>query len=53
MKKGDQKAKIPSIKDTVSERLFEKVFLPWTAVLILLHLLTMYVAPAYMWGVHF
>jgi hypothetical protein len=53
MKKDKHKTKIPSLGDAVSEKLFEKVFLPLTAVLILLHLLTMYVAPAYMWGVHF
>ncbi len=40
-------------KKEVSGRIFEAVFLPWTAVLILAHLLTMYVAPAYAWGVHF
>jgi hypothetical protein len=53
MKKDKHKTKIPSLGDAVSEQLFERVFLPLTAFLILLHLLTMYVAPAYMWGVHF
>ena len=40
-------------KGEVSRRLFERVFLPWMAILILSHLLTIYLAPAYMWGVHF
>jgi len=40
-------------KREISDKLFEQVFLPWMAVLILSHLLTVYVAPAYMWGVHF
>jgi hypothetical protein len=37
----------------VSGRLFQRVFLPWTGVLILVHLLAVYVAPAYLWGVDF
>jgi hypothetical protein len=37
----------------VSWGLFERFFLPWTGIIILAHALTMYVAPAFMWGVHF
>jgi tetratricopeptide (TPR) repeat protein len=37
----------------VSWGLFERFFLSWTAILILVHVLTMYAAPAFMWGVHF
>jgi hypothetical protein len=37
----------------VSGRLFARVFLPWTGVLILVHLTAIYVAPAYLWGVNF
>ncbi len=40
-------------KKEVSGKVFERVFLPWTGVLILLHLVTIYIASAYMWGVHF
>jgi tetratricopeptide (TPR) repeat protein len=53
MKKNDPKTKVPTIEREISERLFERVFLPWTAILILSHLVTMYAAPAYMWGIHF
>ncbi|MGB2768350.1 MAG: hypothetical protein WBC88_01325, partial [Candidatus Zixiibacteriota bacterium] len=40
-------------KRQISGKLFGSVFLPWMAILILLHLLTIYLAPAYMWGAHF
>ncbi|MGB7061408.1 MAG: hypothetical protein WBF13_03540, partial [Candidatus Zixiibacteriota bacterium] len=53
MGKTDPKTKTTVTKREVSGKVFERVFLPWLAILILLHLLTMYVAPAYMWGVHF
>ncbi|MCK4404726.1 MAG: tetratricopeptide repeat protein [candidate division Zixibacteria bacterium] len=53
MKKNDLKTKAPVVSKEISEKLFERIFLPWTTVLILSHLLTIYVAPAYMWGVHF
>ncbi|MGB3093434.1 MAG: hypothetical protein WBC42_09515, partial [Candidatus Zixiibacteriota bacterium] len=53
MGKTDPKSKSTAAKTEVSGKVFERVFLPWMAVLIFLHLLTMYVAPAYMWGVHF
>ena len=52
-KRIDLKKKTPLTEREVSGRLFERVFLPWTAILILSHLVTMYVAPAYTWGVHF
>ncbi|KPL00955.1 MAG: hypothetical protein AMJ91_02285 [candidate division Zixibacteria bacterium SM23_73_3] len=51
MKKIVTKTKVP--KREISGKLFVRVFLPWTAILILSHLLTMYIAPTYMWGVHF
>jgi tetratricopeptide (TPR) repeat protein len=53
MKAADPKEKKPAAKRQVSGKLFDSVFFPWMAVLILLHLLTMYAAPAYMWGIHF
>jgi hypothetical protein len=53
MKESDTKTKPPMAKKEISGKLFERVFLPWTAILILSHLLTIYIAPAYMWGVHF
>ncbi|UCB53132.1 MAG: tetratricopeptide repeat protein [Candidatus Zixiibacteriota bacterium] len=53
MRAADPKEKKQAAKRQVSGKLFDSVFLPWMAVIILLHLLTMYVAPAYMWGVHF
>jgi tetratricopeptide (TPR) repeat protein len=53
MKAVDQKEKQQPAKRRIPGRLFDSVFLPWMAVLILLHLLTVYVAPAHMWGVHF
>jgi len=53
MKENDPKMKAPVDKKEISEKLFERVFLPWTGILILSHLLTMYIAPPYMWGVHF
>ncbi len=53
MKTTDTKTKNSMPKREISDKLFEQVFLPWMAVLILSHLLTVYVAPAYMWGVHF
>jgi len=53
MKRIDQKKESPVTEKEVSGKAFEQVFLPWTAILILSHLLTMYLAPAYMWGVHF
>ena len=53
MGKSDTKTKTTVTKREISGKTFERVFLPWMAVLILLHLLTMYAAPAYMWGVHF
>jgi tetratricopeptide (TPR) repeat protein len=46
-------SKDAATKADLSGRLFETVFLPWTGVLILLHLAAMYVAPAYLWGVDF
>jgi Flp pilus assembly protein TadD len=51
--KKDQKAKEPEVKRGISERVFNRVFLPWSAILVLSHLITIYIAPAYMWGVHF
>ena len=53
MKAVDPKEKKQPAKRLVSGKLFDSVFLPWMAVLIVLHLLSMYVAPACMWGVHF
>ena len=53
MRKTDPKVKLTTPQRQVSGKVFQRVFLPWMAVLILLHLLTMYVAPAHMWGVHF
>jgi tetratricopeptide (TPR) repeat protein len=53
MKENDPKMKAPGDKKEISEKLFERVFLPWTGILILSHLLTMYIAFPYMWGVHF
>jgi tetratricopeptide (TPR) repeat protein len=53
MKKIDPKTKDLPAPREISEKLFERFFLPWTAILILVHLLTVYVAPQYMWGVHF
>ncbi len=53
MKKIDSKKKGSGVNREVSWKLFERVFLPWTGILILSHLLTIYIAPAYMWGVHF
>ena len=53
MKKADPKTKrSPSFRE-ISEKLFESLFLPWTVVLIIAHLLTVYLLPQYMWGVHF
>jgi len=53
MKAVDPKEKKQPARRRISGRLFDSVFLPWMAVLILLHLLALYAAPAYMWGVHF
>jgi len=53
MKAVDPKEKKQPAKRQIPGRLFDLAFLPWVALLILLHLLTMYVAPAYIWGVHF
>ena len=53
MGKTDPKSKSTATKIEVSGKVFERAFLPWMAFLILLHLLAMYVAPEYMWGVHF
>ena len=53
MKAVDPKEKSPVAKRQVSGKLFDRVFLPWMAILILSHLVTMYLAPACMWGVHF
>jgi tetratricopeptide (TPR) repeat protein len=53
MKKTDPKTKSsPSFRE-ISEKLFESFFLPWAVVLIIAHLLTVYLLPQYMWGVHF
>lgn len=46
-------AKSDAGKKEVSARTFEAVFFPLTAVLILAHVLTIYAAPQYMWGIHF
>jgi len=40
-------------KREVTDKFFQRVFLPWTALLVLSHLVAMYIAPEYMWGVHF
>ncbi len=53
MRAVDPKEKKSVTKRQVSGKLFGSVFLPWMAILILLHLFTIYLAPAYMWGVHF
>ena len=53
MKRIDPKTKTPVTRKDVCGKPFEQVFLPWMAVLVLSHLVTMYIAPAYMWGVHF
>jgi len=53
MGKTDPKTKATTTKGEVSGRVFERVFLPWMAILILSHVVTMYLAPAYMWGIHF
>jgi tetratricopeptide (TPR) repeat protein len=47
------KTKGPEVRKEISETTFQRVFLPWTAVLALFHLLSIYVAPAHAWGVHF
>jgi tetratricopeptide (TPR) repeat protein len=51
--KKDQKVKESEVNRGISERVFNRVFLLWTVILVLLHLITIYIAPAYMWGVHF
>lgn len=53
MGKTITKDKGRTTKAEISAGVFQRIFLPWTAILILVHLLTIYVAPAYMWGVHF
>jgi Tfp pilus assembly protein PilF len=53
MKAKGTKKKSPVIEPEISGRVFEQVFLPWTAILVISHLITMYIAPAYMWGIHF
>ncbi len=53
MKKTEPKTKDLMPPREISEKLFESFFLPWTGFLILVHLLTVYVAPQSMWGVHF
>jgi tetratricopeptide (TPR) repeat protein len=53
MRAVNPKEKSTVTKRQISGKLFERVFLPWMAILILLHLVAMYVAPEYMWGVHF
>ncbi len=53
MGKTNPEDKSKAAKVEIPPSLFERVFLPWTAILILAHALTMYVAPAYMWGIHF
>ncbi len=53
MKKTDQPTDDLPAPREVSEKLFANFFLPWTAVLILVHLVAIYVAPQYLWGVHF
>lgn len=56
LKKSIEKNKTSKVQTgtaKVSWGLFGRLFLPWTVILILVHILTMYVAPAFMWGVHF
>jgi Flp pilus assembly protein TadD len=53
MNEIDSKTKEIESTSEISRKLFQRVFLPWTAILILLHLLSIYVAPAYLWGAHF
>ena len=53
MGKTNPKSRSTATKTEVSAKVFERAFIPWMAVLILVHLLAMYVAPEYMWGVHF
>jgi hypothetical protein len=47
------KTKGPEVRKGISQRTFRGVFLPWTAILALFHLISIYVAPAHAWGVHF
>ncbi|MGB8656278.1 MAG: tetratricopeptide repeat protein [Candidatus Zixiibacteriota bacterium] len=53
MRKVDAKTKEIPAKRVISQRLFERFLLPCTALLVLLHLATIYLIPQYMWGVHF
>lgn len=53
MKKTDPKTKSSPAFREISEKLFESFFLPWIFVLIIAHLLTVYLLPQYMWGIHF
>jgi len=53
MNEIDSKTKEIESEKEISRKLFQRVFLPWTAILILLHLFSIYVAPAYLWGAHF
>ena len=52
-KKKSRDANDQPMTGQISGQLFDRVFLPWMGILILLHLAAMYVAPAYLWGVNF
>jgi hypothetical protein len=53
MPKDDSKTRERVSSGEISDRLFESFFLPWTAVLILAHLVTIYWIPQYLWGISF
>jgi len=53
MPKNDAKTKELVPHREISDKLFESFFLPWTAVLILAHLVTVYWIPQYVWGISF
>ncbi|MFH1336910.1 MAG: tetratricopeptide repeat protein [Candidatus Zixiibacteriota bacterium] len=53
MPKNDAKTKELVPHREISDKLFESFFLPWTAVLILAHLVTVYWIPQYLWGISF
>jgi lipoprotein NlpI len=53
MPKNDAKTKELVPHREISDKLFESFFLPWTAVLILAHLVTIYWIPQYLWGISF
>ncbi|HEX7402187.1 MAG TPA: tetratricopeptide repeat protein, partial [candidate division Zixibacteria bacterium] len=53
MSKNDAKTKELVPHREISNKLFESFFLPWIALLILVHLVTVYWIPQYLWGISF